>query len=108
MVCEPDEDLLKTAHASLARRQISTDFLQSIAKQRMPAERPSKVATGVLFSCHVARLAKLVSNWKILWSHVTPMPNCMVLMETIFKCETFMALSHPKKFPTPVLHVYFL
>ena len=56
----------------------------SIAKQRIHQKRPSKVTTTVVFSCLIARLAKLVSNYKILWSRATPMPNCMALMETHF------------------------
>ena len=35
---------------SLAHRQILADFLQNVAKQRIPPERPSKVTTDVVFS----------------------------------------------------------
>ena len=54
--------LFKTVSGSLARRQILADFLQSKAEKQIPPERLSKVNTGVVFSCHIARLAKLVSN----------------------------------------------
>ena len=62
MACEPDVALFKTAFGTLAHTQILADFLQSIAKKRMPPERLSKVNTGVVFSCHISRLVKLVSN----------------------------------------------
>ena len=100
MAREPDVALFKTLSGSLARKQISTDFLQSIAKQRIPPEWLSKVTTGVVFSCHIARLTKSVSNQKILLSHAIPMSNCMALMESHFKYEASMALS-AKKVPNP-------
>ena len=62
MAREPDVALFKTAAGSLACRIISTDFLQSITKQQILPERFSKVATGVVFSSHIARLAKLILN----------------------------------------------
>ena len=84
MAREPDVALFKTQSGSLARRQNFADFLQSIAKWRIPPERPSKVNTGVVFSCHIARIANLASNWKMFWSHATPIPNFMALMESHF------------------------
>ena len=54
MAREPDVALIKTASISLARTQFLADFLQSIAKQRIPPERLSKVTTDVVFSCHIA------------------------------------------------------
>ena len=84
MAREPDVALFKTASGSLARREILADYLQSIAKQRIPPERSSKVTTDVIFSCHIPRLAMSESDWKILWSHVTPMPNCLALIEIHF------------------------
>ena len=54
--------LFKTAFSPLACRQILGDFLQTFVKQRIPPESPSKVTTGVVFHCHIARLAKFVSN----------------------------------------------
>ena len=66
MVREPNVGLFKTASGSLARRQILANFPQSTAEQRIPPQRPSKVTTVVVFSCHIARLAKLESNSKIL------------------------------------------
>ena len=84
MAREPNVALFKTASGSLARGQILADFLQSIAKQPITQKRPSKVTTTVVFSCHITRLAKFVSNWKNLWSHFTPIPNCMALMENHF------------------------
>ena len=62
MAHEPDTALLKTVSGSLARRQILADFHQSKAEKRITPERFSKVKTGVVFSCHIAQLAKLVSN----------------------------------------------
>ena len=62
MAHESGVPLVKTASGSLAHRQIFADFLQSIAEQRIPSERPTKVTTGVVFSCYIVRLAKLVSN----------------------------------------------
>ena len=50
---EPDVALFKTESDSLPRRQILADFLESIAKQRMPPKRPSEVTTYVVFSCHI-------------------------------------------------------
>ena len=70
---------------------------QCTAKQRIPPEWLSKVTTGVVFSCHEARLANSVSNQKILWFLVIPIPNCMVLMEAhFFLYGAFMALSAKK------------
>ena len=46
--------LSKTESSSLARRQIYADLLQSITKQRVPLERPSKVAAGAVFRCDIA------------------------------------------------------
>ena len=57
-----DVALFKAAADSLARRQILADFLQSIAVQRIPPERPSEVTIGIVFNCHILRLVKLVSN----------------------------------------------
>ena len=85
--------LFKTASGSLACREILADFLQTIAKQKIPPEWLSKVTTGVVFSCHIAQLMKSVSNQKTLWSHVIPMSHCMALVETHFKYEACMALS---------------
>ena len=74
--------LFKTASDSLALRQILANFLQSIATQATPIKRPYKVTTCVVFSCHTARIAKVVSNKKIFWSSSTPMLICMALMES--------------------------
>ena len=65
MAREPDVALFKAASGSLACGQILADFLQSTAKQRIPPERPFKVATAVVFCCHIARLDKFVWDWKI-------------------------------------------
>ena len=54
--------LFKTASGSLARRQILADSPQSIAKQRIPPKWLSKIITCVVFNCHIARIAKFVSN----------------------------------------------
>ena len=62
MARESDVALFKTASGSLACRQLLADFFQCIAKQQIPTEKHFKVTTGVVFSCHIARLAKLVSN----------------------------------------------
>ena len=62
MAPKPQVAVFKTASGSLARKQILADFLQSIAKQPIAQKRLSKVTTTVGFSCHIARLAKLVSN----------------------------------------------
>ena len=80
MARESDVALIKAASGSLACRQILADFLQSIAKQQILPLRPSKATTGVVFSSLIARLAKVVTKWNILWSHTTPMPNCMALV----------------------------
>ena len=93
MTHKPHVALFKTASGSLARRQIQADFLQSTAKQRIPPERLSKLTATVIFSCHIARLAMLESNWKILCSNATPMPNFMALMGSHFYYEASMALS---------------
>ena len=53
MARKPDVALFKTACGSLACRQILADILQSIAKQRIPLERPSIVTTDIFFSCHI-------------------------------------------------------
>ena len=84
MACESDVALLKTASGSLTRRQTLPDFLQSIAQQQILQSRPSKVTTAVVFSYLIARLAKSVANWNILWSHSTPLPNRMALVELNF------------------------
>ena len=84
MAREPDVAVYKTAPGSLARRQILAGFLQSVAKQRIPPERLSKVNISAVLSCHKARLAKLVSNWKVWWPHTAPMLNCMALKEKHF------------------------
>ena len=73
--------LFKTVSGPLARRQVLGNLLQSIAKQLIPRERLATVTTDVIFNCHIAPLAKLVLNQKILWSHATSIPNCIVLME---------------------------
>ena len=91
MAREPDVALFKTASGSLACRQIFSDFLQSISIQRIPPERLSKLTTGEIFSCHIARLTKSVSN-QILSPHVTLMSDSMALLEAYFKHEAFMAL----------------
>ena len=62
MAFEPDLALFRIASGSLPRRQILADFHQSIAKQRIPLEWSSKVTTDVIFSSHIARSIKLVSN----------------------------------------------
>ena len=80
--------LFKTASGSLTRRQILADFLLSIATQQMLPLRPSKVTTGVVFSCLIARLAKLVTNWNILWFHAIP----MLSWNSIFKYQAFKTL----------------
>ena len=54
--------LFKTASGSLARRYLLAGFHKSIAKQRIPLERLSNATTGVAFSCHIGRIAKLESN----------------------------------------------
>ena len=100
MAREPYLAIFKTAHGSLVCRQILADLLQSIAKQQILPLRLSKVTIDVLFSCYIARLAKLMSNYKILWSHATPMTSCMALMEIYSKHEAVMALS-AKKVPDP-------
>ena len=97
MVREPYEALSKTAPGSLARKQIGADLIQSIVKQRIISERPPKVTICVVLSYHIARLIKLVSNWKIVWSHATPM---WVSWKSLFKYEALMALS-AKKVPDP-------
>ena len=84
MACKADVALFKTASGSLTCRQVLVDFLQSLAKQQMLPLRPSKVTIGVVVSCVIARLAKIVTNWNILRSHATPMPNCMALVELNF------------------------
>ena len=72
---------VKTASGTLACRQVLANFLQGIAKQQIPQEKLAKLTTD----CHLVQLTKLVFNWKILWSHMTPMPNCVALMEIHFK-----------------------
>ena len=96
MAREPDVPLFKTASGSLTRRQILADFLQSIAKQQILPLRPSKVTTGVVFSCLIARLAKLVTNWNILLSHATPMYGSR---GTQFLNIRLSRLSLPNRFP---------
>ena len=54
--------LFKTKFGSLPRRQILADSPQSIAKQRIPPKWLSKITTCVVFSCHIARIAKSVLN----------------------------------------------
>jgi len=81
MAHEPDLVLFKTAFGFLARRQIAD---KSQTKQQILPLRPSKVTTGVLFSCLIARLVKLVTNWNVLLPRATPMPNFMALMELHF------------------------
>jgi len=48
MAREPYVALFKTASGSLACRQILADFIQSIAKQRIPPERLSRITTGTI------------------------------------------------------------
>ena len=81
MALEPHVALFETAPGSQAFGQIFIDFFQAIAEQQILPEKLSKFTTGVVFSCDIARLAKLVSKKKIFWSYVTLMPNCMSLME---------------------------
>ena len=103
MAHEPDVALFKTTSSSLARKQILADFLQSTAKQRILPERSAKVATDVVFSCRIARLVKVVSNWKVLGSHVTPMPPLYGSHGNPSLNKRLSWLSKPKRFLTPAL-----
>jgi len=53
MARKPDMALFKTTFDSLARGRITAEILQNTAKQRIAPERPSKVAIGIVFRCHM-------------------------------------------------------
>ena len=100
MAREPGVAPCKTGSGSLTRRQISADFLQSIAKQQILPVRPSKVSTGVVFNYLIARLAKLVTNWNIYAPMRHQCPIIWLSWSSIFKYQTLKALS-AKKVPDP-------
>ena len=110
MALEPDVALLMTASSSLARKQILADFLQSIAKQRIPPEGLSKVTIGVFFSRHLVRCL-LQSSF--IGQVSVELEDLVVLCRTnaqfygyhgnLLIYMRFSWLSRPKRFPTPAL-----
>ena len=62
MACEPDVALFKTASDSLDRMQILADFCK-VLQNNEHFEKDFPKLRLVVFSCHIARLAKLVWNW---------------------------------------------
>jgi len=83
MAREPHVALFKTVPGSLARRQILAACFKALQNSEYFKKGLPKLSS-VVFSCLIVQLAKLVLNYKILWSRVTPMLNCMALMETHF------------------------
>ena len=90
MACEPDVALLMIASGYLI-------FLQ----QKMPPERLSKVANGVVIMCNTSP----TEHWPIqcrirlfLLFNVTSISNCMALVNMHFKNQNFITLTDNPNF----------
>ena len=97
MAREPHVALLTTVSGSLARRQILARLSSKHSKtMNISKKRPTKVAICVVFSCYIARIAKLVLNWivvpcdtdaQLYGSHGKPFLSMRLLW--LYKAERF-------------------